>query len=244
MQLSDLFVSHKQVEPVTFTAPKMEEYQPLYINLNRAQQVTNPTPTEDTPEASEDIERDWKVGQDKSHWRVSGYEETPFTNTYTTSMEQQSGGKSVVPRWTSTYKGKKDLWISDMTAAYKRIGLSDNAIKNLIAKNALESGWGKSAQGAYNFGNITTGSKWTGKYVKGNDHNAAGEKITQKFRAYDSLDGYVADEIQFLTRLYDFNQNDDFDTFINKLQGHNKGKRRYAEDLQYANKVRQVYNSI
>jgi flagellum-specific peptidoglycan hydrolase FlgJ len=32
-----------------------------------------------------------------------------------------------------------------MTASYKRAGLNDNAIKNLIAKNALESGWGRSA---------------------------------------------------------------------------------------------------
>jgi len=31
-----------------------------------------------------------------------------------------------------------------MTDAYKRAGLSDNAIKNLLAKNALESSWGKS----------------------------------------------------------------------------------------------------
>nr|DAX09048.1 MAG TPA: Flagellar protein FlgJ [Bacteriophage sp.] len=32
-----------------------------------------------------------------------------------------------------------------MTNAYKKAGLSDNAIKNLLAKNASESGWGKSA---------------------------------------------------------------------------------------------------
>ena len=131
-----------------------------------------------------------------------------------------------------------------MTASYKRAGLNDNAIKNLIAKNALESGWGKSAQGDYNFGNITTGSSWSGRYVQGKDHDAKGKKISQKFRAYDSMDDYVKDEIQFLTNLYEFNQDDDFDTFINKLQGDNSKKRRYAEDKEYANKVRNVYNSI
>jgi hypothetical protein len=32
-----------------------------------------------------------------------------------------------------------------MTDAYRSLGLNNNAIKNLIAKNALESGWGKYA---------------------------------------------------------------------------------------------------
>jgi flagellum-specific peptidoglycan hydrolase FlgJ len=92
-----------------------------------------------------------------------------------------------------------------MTNAYKKYGLSDNAIKNLIAKNALESGWGRSVQGDYNFGNITTGNNWKGRFISGKDKDANGQKISQKFRAYDSLDDYVKDEIQFLTKLYDFN---------------------------------------
>jgi flagellum-specific peptidoglycan hydrolase FlgJ len=47
-------------------------------------------------------------------------------------------------RWTSSYSDR-DKWVKDLTAAYKKQGLNDNAIKNLIAKNALESNWGKSA---------------------------------------------------------------------------------------------------
>jgi flagellum-specific peptidoglycan hydrolase FlgJ len=69
------------------------------------------------------------------------------------------------------------LWIRDITNAYKKAGLNDNAIKNLIAKNALESGWGKAAQGAYNFGNITTGNYWSGNYIQGNDKDANGNSI-------------------------------------------------------------------
>lgn len=148
---------------------------------------------------------------------------------------------SVSKSWYSPYSDQ-NKWLYDMTAAYKRAGLNDNAIKNLIAKNALESGWGRSAQGDYNFGNITTGSSWTGKFVQGKDHDANGKKISQKFRVYNSLDDFVKDEIQFLTRLYDFNQNDDFDTFIGKLQGNNTGKRKYAEDPSYKNKVKQIFN--
>lgn len=73
-------------------------------------------------------------------------------------------------------------------------------------------------------------------------HDADGNKISQKFRAYDNIDDYVKDEIQFLTNLYDFDQNDDLNTFLNKLQGGNSGKRQYAEYPSYKNKVRQIFN--
>jgi hypothetical protein len=56
-----------------------------------------------------------------------------------TTMTNQSSA-----RWTSPYNDNKK-WVTDMTAAYKKAGLSDNAIKNLIAKNSLESSWGTSA---------------------------------------------------------------------------------------------------
>ena len=145
--------------------------------------------------------------------------------------------------WSSPYS-EQNKWVSDMTSAYKRAGLSDNAIKNLIAKNSLESAWGASAQGDYNFGNMTAGKSWIGRVVEGNDKNKDGKPIKQRFRAYDSLDDFVKDEIQFLTRLYDFDQNDDLSTFLNKLQGGNKGKRYYAEDPSYKNKVRSRYMKI
>lgn len=151
-------------------------------------------------------------------------------------------GEEVKKSWENPYTNDRNKWKADMTAAYKRAGLNDNAIKNLIAKNALESGWGKSAQGDFNFGNITTGSSWTGRSVHGNDKNAKGQSITQNFRAYDSLDDYVNDELQLLTNLYSFNQNDDIDTFLGKLQGHNSGKYKYSEDEKYAEKVKSVYN--
>lgn len=114
----------------------------------------------------------------------------------------------------------------------------------LLAQDALESSWGKSAQGKYNFGNLTTGSSWKGDYVTGNDKNAKGEAIKQKFRSYNSMDEYAADKIQFLKRLYDFDENDDINKFVAKLTGSNKGKRRYAEAKEYANSLRGVYNSF
>lgn len=146
--------------------------------------------------------------------------------------------------WKSPYTNRRQ-WTTELINAYKRAGITnDNAIRMLLAQDALESSWGKSAQGKYNFGNLTTGSSWKGDYVTGNDKNAKGEAIKQKFRSYNSMDEYAADKVQFLKRLYDFDENDDINKFVAKLTGSNKGKRRYAEAKEYANSLRGVYNSF
>lgn len=146
--------------------------------------------------------------------------------------------------WKSPYTNRKQ-WSTELINAYKKAGITnDNAIRMLLAQDALESSWGKSAQGKYNFGNLTTGSSWKGDYVTGNDKNAKGEAIKQKFRSYNSMDEYAADKIQFLKRLYDFDENDDINKFVAKLTGSNKGKRRYAEAKEYANSLRGMYNSF
>jgi flagellum-specific peptidoglycan hydrolase FlgJ len=241
MQLSELFVSHKQVDPVEFDPVHHDFDNNIYLNLDRARTATSTesasteTPSEDTSSWSTEQKLDWKVGT-----KPLSTDTTNATSSTSTSAIPTGNSK----RWENPYKNNRNKWVSEITSAYKALGLNDNAIKNLIAKNALESGWGNSAQGDFNFGNITTGSNWSGRFVQGKDHNAAGQPISQKFRAYDSLGDYVRDEIQFLTRLYDFNQNDSFDTFMNKLQGGNRGKRYYAEAPYYITNVRRVYNSI
>ena len=145
--------------------------------------------------------------------------------------------------WNSPYKDRSK-WAADLTNAYKRAGITnDNAIRMLVSQDALESAWGRSAQGKFNFGNLTTGAKWKGDYVTGNDKNAKGEAIKQKFRSYNSMDEYAADKVQFLKRLYDFEENDDINKFVAKLTGSNKGKRRYAEATNYADTLKKVYNS-
>ena len=152
--------------------------------------------------------------------------------------------KTANSTWKSPYTNKKQ-WATELINAYKKAGITnDNAIRMLLAQDALESSWGKSAQGKYNFGNLTTGSSWKGDYVTGNDKNAKGEAIKQKFRSYNSMDEYAADKIQFLKRLYDFDENDDINKFVAKLTGSNKGKRRYAEATNYAKVLTGVYNGI
>lgn len=235
MTLSDLLVSYKQVE-----TPKQSET-PVELPTSRYKRLLELMESRQ----KSDTQTDTSESQEAESGFV-GWEYTPSTSSTTTSSTTSTPSTTdrVTQRWNSPYKDNKNQWLSDLTAAYKRQGLNDNAIKNLIAKNALESGWGRSAQGAYNFGNITTGSAWQGKYVKGKDEDKDGNPITNNFRAYDSLDDYVKDEIQFLTRLYDFNQNDSIDQFLHKLQGGNSGKRHYAGSRTYKSSVKQIYSQL
>ena len=219
MTLSDILVDYNQIE-----LPQREFYSEPKLPISRFQYI------------SEYI--------DNKQPEIIKEEEEKPSNTFVKWTYKQPTEKSLTSaRWFSPYKEQKS-WVSDMTAAYKRAGLNDNAIKNLIAKNSLESNWGKSAQGDYNFGNLTTGKSWKGRFVQGGDKDKDGNPISQKFRAYDTLDDFVKDEIQFLTRLYDFDQNDDLSTFLDKLQGGNSAGRRYAEDPSYKNKVKSRYLKV
>lgn len=260
MRLNELFVRYNEVEPIKISEPQFDFYEPIYANFDRAHAVASESEetSDETPEETPTDTSSWRVqSAEPGNWRVNTtgagsaptpepastgagtVSETPVQTTPSSNTESRQVG-----RWNSVYKGQRDKWVADMVAAYRRAGLSDNAIRNLLAKNAGESGWGNTAQGAYNFGNITTGRSWKGMYVAGRDHNGAGQVIGQRFRAYNNLDEYVQDEIQFLTRLYDFNPDDDINTFIYKLQGGNKGRRHYAEAKNYGNLLRSVYNSV
>lgn len=169
---------------------------------------------------------------------------TPVTNRPIASKSVTDKPVTANSTWKSPYTNRKQ-WATELINAYKKAGITnDNAIRMLLAQDALESSWGRSAQGKYNFGNLTTGSSWKGDYVTGNDKNAKGEAIKQKFRSYNSMDEYAADKIQFLKRLYDFDENDDINKFVAKLTGSNKGKRRYAEAANYAKVLTGVYNGI
>lgn len=225
MTLSEILVDYNQV-----VLPKKEYIEPK-LPISRFQYLSDYVenkPEETTTE---------NTSEQKNTFTKWTYRQPSTKTDKRPTIVQQSA------RWSSPYKDQKN-WVADMTAAYKRYGLNDNAIKNLIAKNSLESAWGTSAQGDYNFGNLTTGKYWKGRFVEGGDKDKNGKPIRNKFRAYDSLDDFVKDEIQFLTTLYDFDQNDNLSQFLNKLQGGNSAGRRYAEDPNYKNKIRSRYLKI
>ena len=201
--------------------PKMATYN--FQDINRIKSIISNTPQEELIVNIDTISHDSNENQ-------------------TVSNKSQNSEQ----KWVNPYNSQnsKNKWIADMVAAYRNIKLNDNAIKNLIAKNALESGWGRYAQGDFNFGNITVDSSWKGRIVKGKDTDGKGNPIDQNFRAYNNLNEYVDDEVNFLKQNYDFNQNDDFDTFIKKLTGNNSSRKKYAVVKDYADRVRRVYNSI
>lgn len=69
MNLSDLFVSYKQVDPVKFDGDKPEVIQPIYLNLDRAKKIT--VGESPSAESSDEDVTSWKVEMDD--WE-SGYE--------------------------------------------------------------------------------------------------------------------------------------------------------------------------
>jgi flagellum-specific peptidoglycan hydrolase FlgJ len=59
----------------------------------------------------------------------------------------------------------------------------------LVAQDAIETNWGKSVKGDYNYGNLTTtGTDW---------HNRTGDR---KWRDFNSIEDYVLGKIDFLSK--------------------------------------------
>ena len=259
MELKDLFVSYKQVNPVKFEIKNQNLPTPIYLNKDRAIKVVSREP--------EDINTESEKTQDISKWVVEYVDSddkneetitpitvsTPISNTNTNTNSQDNQDKKVNDLSANSFNFKLSTklntkyvdWINAMIKSYKKLGLNDNAIRNLIAQTALESNYGQSTLSGYNnFGGITTGSYWTGKRIKSGDKDKDGNRITQDFRVYNDMDHFTRDHLEFLTKLYDFDQNDDLNTFLNKLGGNNKGKRKYAQAKDYSKAVINRYNQI
>jgi len=134
-----------------------------------------------------------------------------------------------------------------MVSALETAGIKNpEARKAVLAQMGLESGWNPSRPD-YNYGNITTGSSWTGKSVVRGDHDGAGKPIKQNFRSYDSPEEFANDYLNILKRNYPesyaqlTSDSFDIDGFITGLVG---GSKKYATDPQYHVKLRNVYNSV
>lgn len=82
MQLSDLFVSHKQVDPVKFDRDEPTLPQPIYLNLDRAKKVISEDSTADTSAEEEDMST-WNADRDSdySSWKVGNSSNASDYNT-------------------------------------------------------------------------------------------------------------------------------------------------------------------
>ena len=229
------FATYKGLDPVKldldFSTPNVDIFSPLFIPKSNNETGKK---KEESLNTSED--KDIKILKN-THFNSTAEDKKENVAPKSTSTKSNT--------WTSSYKNNKSGWVNDLTKAYRDAGITnDNALRMLISQDALESGWGRSAQGKFNFGNLTSGSKWAGDVVVGNDKDGEGNPIKQKFRSYATIQDYAKDKVQFLKNLYDFSESDDINMFTNKLKGANKGKRNYAEAKDYKSLLTSVYNSV
>lgn len=129
MQLSDLFVSHKQVDPVKFDRDEPTLPQPIYLNLDRAKKVT--TDEYETPEETATEEK-----EDMSTWKVGGNDPAPEVKfDWNVHRAQQL----TTPKFTGAAVGNTDrekYWMSK----FANYGLSDYQQLALLAAMKTECG--------------------------------------------------------------------------------------------------------
>jgi len=119
----------------------------------------------------------------------------------------------------------------------------------LVAHAALESGWGKAdfkrpdGQPAYNLFGIKAGQRWTGDTVEASTteyRNGQPEKVSERFRAYDSYAAAFRDYAQLLrnnSRYSGVIGSQDGMEFARGLQ-----QAGYATDPMYADKLARIIN--
>ncbi|MBT8130962.1 MAG: glucosaminidase domain-containing protein [Gammaproteobacteria bacterium] len=130
----------------------------------------------------------------------------------------------------------------------RELGISRKAV---VAQAALESGWGKhtmqrpDGSDAYNFFGIKADASWQGDKVAMKTlefSEGVGSRVTEKFRAYDSLGQSVRDYADFIRRNPRYREaierGADPHQYATELQ-----RAGYATDPNYADKIKQIVDS-
>lgn len=140
---------------------------------------------------------------------------------------------------TSKKYTNKNEFISEMTEAYSKAlklrGINPNYASYLAIQDALESGFGKSYVGNWNYGNITVGSSGA-SYTEGKDHDGYGKQIINKFRNYDTLDDYINNKIDLLSGRRYRAFNGDISGFYSRVKAGG-----YAGDPNYVAHLNKLY---
>lgn len=221
MDISDIFVSYKSVEQepadpfsvVETSEAPLETQTPLVTSDNVAQKVTNLKERM----ASSPVFQGFTSNLSKEETQTPG-EATEEQET----EEQETTSTSTKPPTLEPGTWKAELW-----AAYKRQGCSDTLARNLVGQDALETGWGRSTVGDYNYGNIKAGGSWKGAIKRADD-----DKPNEAFRSYNSIDEYAADKVRLIRNRYHVTDNDSPAEFAQKMkQGGYATSRTYAENL-------------
>lgn len=140
---------------------------------------------------------------------------------------------------TSKKYTNKNEFISEMTEAYSKAlklrGINPDYASYLAIQDALESGFGKSYVGNWNYGNITVGSSGA-SYTEGKDHDGYGKQIINKFRNYDTLDDYINNKIDLLSGRRYRAFNGDISGFYSRVKAGG-----YAGDPNYVAHLNKLY---
>ena len=104
MNLEDLFVSYKQVQPATFTPPDVSRSTdiPIYLNLDRAQKVTQ---DEEPEESSDQVVPEQENGYTWSVHTTRGTQKNPITTKALTEYRSNSNY--------TKFKSELDKFIQD-----------------------------------------------------------------------------------------------------------------------------------
>ena len=149
--INNALVSYEQVIGAPYRAP-IAPKNSIVDRYSRLEQYTDNKKTdvstsEETPTA------------EKFRWYYDGGSKPKTTTSMSTTSTSAPNNTPIIP---------KNEWVNQLSQAYRKNGVSENGIRNLIAKNALRIWLGTNQlKVRYNYGNITTGSSWKGDYVNG-----------------------------------------------------------------------------
>ena len=178
MNLSDLFVSYKQVDPVSHSFDKPNLPEPIYLNLDRAREVTSGSPeSTSTDEAASEDMTTWKVGGDDEEdtsddvttWRVPGItpvgissKATTKTNTPVSPMKTSDREKYWMNKF-ADYGLNQYQQLALLVAMRTECGLNPVGAVNryeLEHKGNTKGGWAHAGEGAIQLTHWDTKKKY------------------------------------------------------------------------------------
>lgn len=162
-------------------------------------------------------------------------EEPVNTEPLPTSKEEKTVKET--PKAAPTQIKTKDEFVKTMTPAFenalKAKGLDTKYAKYLVAQSALESNWGRSQSGKFNFGGIK--GKGTTRRTR-EVVNGQSVYINDSFRDFKDIDDYANYHVSLLNnKRYNAFTGDFIDRVV---------KGGYATDPKYRQALSNVYNQI
>jgi len=223
----NIFTTYNSITPYSgpvFEQPEIE-IQPLEVPVNRLEANRRKV---------------MEMAKEKESEKESEKKEEPATEVSTsplpTSPKPQEPSTPAVEAPT-VFKAKEDF-VKTMTPAFenalKAKGLDTKYAKYLVAQSALESNWGKSQSGKFNFGGIKGKGtvRRTREVIGGKD-----KYINDSFRDFKDINDYANYHVSLLNnkRYNAFNGGDFIDSVV---------KGGYATDPKYKKALTNVYNQI